>query len=135
MIFSGEVITVSKLAASILLRMQTIPANIIYHSYPIIKEKKVISAGPTTTQRFEEIDRKFIEKFRIRVIIGKGDISPSFQAFLCSHNVSYWEYPGGCGALAASFIKKKKNITPSIKGVDSSWLFYIENMKPVSIRF
>ena len=58
----------------------TLPFNpskmALYHCGPLMKkinnEWQVISAGPTTSSRMDLFEDKFIEKYGINIIIGKG---------------------------------------------------------------
>ena len=48
---------------------------VLYHCGPIVKKNEkweVVAAGPTTSTRMELFEDQIIEKFRVRVIVGKG---------------------------------------------------------------
>ena len=48
----------------------------LYHCGPLVKkvdgQYTVVSAGPTTSMRMEMFEYEFLEKFTVRIIIGKG---------------------------------------------------------------
>jgi len=48
----------------------------LYHCGPLMKEVggewQVVSAGPTTSSRMEIFEDKFLEKFDVNIIVGKG---------------------------------------------------------------
>src|SRR4030042_88940 len=81
----------------------------LYHCGPLMKKMKkgwqVISAGPTTSGRMELFEDKFIEKFGVNVIIGKGGMGQKTKEALRKHGAVYTAYTGGAGALAAECIE------------------------------
>lgn len=133
--YTGKLMTLSSRGFEKIMSWDELPCNVIYHSYPLVNKGKMLSAGPTTTQRFHEMDTKLVKKFPVKAIMGKGNISKEFEQTLKENIVSYWEFPGGCGALAASFIKSQRCLTPEIKGVETMWLLKVSEMGPLYPRF
>ncbi|MDD1684858.1 MAG: FumA C-terminus/TtdB family hydratase beta subunit [Methanoregula sp.] len=78
---------------------------VIYHCGPVIHNKKVIAAGPTTSARMNEISGFLIEK-GVRGFIGKGGMGSTMREQLKNRGV-YFAFTGGCAALAASHMTLK----------------------------
>ena len=73
---------------------------VIYHCGPIVKNNKIVSAGPTTSARLNIYTPKLIEKYGIKAIIGKGGMGKETLEAL-KGNAVYLSAFGGCGALYA----------------------------------
>ena len=88
------------------LRMQKdgIPFNpegaVIYHCGPVIRDRKVIAAGPTTSARMNEL-AGFLLDNGVRAFIGKGGMGSTVKKQLEGRGV-YFAFTGGCAALASS---------------------------------
>lgn len=74
----------------------------LYHCGPLIKDGRVISAGPTTSGRLTRYTSMIVD-LGVRAIIGKGGL-PNASEILKGKAV-YLAYPGGCGAMAAGHLK------------------------------
>jgi len=72
--------------------------SVIYHCGPLVKDNKIISAGPTTSSRLNPYTSKLIEKYGIKAIIGKGGMDQSVQSALQGKAV-YLSAVGGAGVL------------------------------------
>ena len=83
-----------------------IDGAIIYHCGPVIKNKEVIAAGPTTSARLSQYTPLLIEKYNIKVIIGKGGMNDDVLQALKGKAV-YLSAVGGAGALYAKCMKLK----------------------------
>src|SRR4030042_4701338 len=81
----------------------------LLHCGPLMKKIKkgwqAVSAGPTTSGRMELFEDKFIEKFGVNIIIGKGGMGKKTREALRKHGAVYTAYTGGAGALAAERIE------------------------------
>ena len=112
---------------------------ILYHCGPLMKKEKggwvVVSAGPTTSSRMEFFEDRFIEKFGINFIIGKGDMGKNTQKALQKYICIYASYTGGAGALAADSIKKVKNVyyLDELGMAEAVWIFEVENFGPLIV--
>jgi len=88
--------------------------GIIYHCGPIINKEnseiKIISAGPTTSERLSMYAPEIIKKYKIKAIIGKGGMDNNTLQALKKYGCVYLAATGGAGALIANTIKKVKNI-------------------------
>lgn len=84
--------------------------GVIYHCGPIVKENRVISAGPTTSERLSLYAPEVIKKYKIRAIIGKGGMDESTLKAMKKFGCTYFAAIGGCGALIADSIKEVKGV-------------------------
>ncbi len=89
-----------------------IPLNgsIIYHCGPIIKNNRIISAGPTTSIREEPYEAELIRHYGIGAIIGKGGMGEKTMRALIENGAVYLAATGGAGALLADSIKEIKSV-------------------------
>jgi fumarate hydratase class I len=83
--------------------------GVIYHCGPIIKDKEVVAAGPTTSSRMNPYTPQVIQKYGIRAIIGKGGMDDNVRKALEGRCV-YFSAIGGAAVLYAERMK--------LKGVD-----------------
>ncbi|MEN6609429.1 MAG: FumA C-terminus/TtdB family hydratase beta subunit [Methanoregulaceae archaeon] len=72
----------------------------IYHCGPVVQDKRVISAGPTTSARMNKLSG-FLLDAGVRALIGKGGMGEEVVRQLKGRGV-YLAFTGGCAALAAS---------------------------------
>lgn len=73
---------------------------VIYHCGPVIRDGKVIAAGPTTSARMNEMEGFLIKK-GVRAFIGKGGMGTTVRDQLKGKGV-YFAFTGGCAALAST---------------------------------
>ena len=72
--------------------------------------KKIVSAGPTTSYRFEEFILYHAMNTDIKIIIGKGQLGSETLEKLSEIGAIFFMFCGGCGALAAQKILYVKNV-------------------------
>ena len=139
--FTGTLITARDLAhkriISFLDQSEKLPIDlnsaVIYHCGPLVFKDKIYSAGPTTSARMNSSEPRLIEK-GVKIIIGKGGMDKNVQESLKSHKGVYLTFTGGAGALAARFIKKKKNVYWEDLGIaEAMWEFEVENFGPLVV--
>jgi fumarate hydratase class I len=83
--------------------------TVIYHCGPIVKDNKIVSAGPTTSIREEPYEADLIRHYGIRAIIGKGGMGRKTLKALKESGAVYLAATGGAGALLADSIKEIKS--------------------------
>ncbi|MEM4291719.1 MAG: FumA C-terminus/TtdB family hydratase beta subunit [Archaeoglobaceae archaeon] len=104
--------------------------SIVYHCGPIIQGDKVISAGPTTSDRMSPYIPRIMEKVDFFVMIGKGGVSNEAVKAMKGKAI-YLAFTGGAGAFAASRIKKVKGVFWEDLGMaEAVWVFEVENFGP-----
>lgn len=112
--------------------------SVIYHCGPILKKKdgswKVISAGPTTSYRMESLEYKLIQKFGIKMIIGKGGMGEKTSKALKEFSSVYCSFTGGAGAYVAQNIKKILNVEwLDLGSPEAVWTFEVKNFGPLVV--
>ena len=113
-------------------RFQKLENGIIYHCGPIVKDNKVVSAGPTTSERLSLYAPDIIKKYRIKAIIGKGGMDNNTLKAMKEHGCVYLAAIGGAGALIASKIKSIKNIYKKEFGMpEAIYELEVENMPAI----
>jgi fumarate hydratase subunit beta len=112
------------------LRMQEdgIPFNpegaVIYHCGPVIQDKKVIAAGPTTSARMNELSGFLIGK-GVRALIGKGGMGATVKKQLRNKGV-YLAFTGGCAALASSHMALKGVYYQDLGMAEAVWAIELD---------
>ena len=110
---------------------------VIYHCGPIVlregKRWRIISAGPTTSSRMNDLAPKIIEKYEIRAIIGKGGMGEKVREKLFQRGV-YMAYTGGAALLAASKIKEVLNVYWEDLGMaEAVWELEVRDFGPLIV--
>jgi len=111
----------------------------LYHCGPLMKKTKkgwnVVSAGPTTSSRMEIFEDRFIERFGIRLIIGKGGMGKNTQKALQKYMCVYTSYTGGAGALAAEKVENVKDVywLEKLGMPEAIWLFKVKEFGPLIV--
>jgi len=84
--------------------------SIIYHCGPIVKDGKILSAGPTTSIREEPYEAELIRRYTLRAIIGKGGMGEKTLRALIDNGAVYLATTGGAGALLSESVKRIKSV-------------------------
>jgi fumarate hydratase subunit beta len=111
----------------------------MYHCSPLMEKKDgmwfVVSTVPSTSSRMELFEHKFIKKFGINLIIGKGDMIKNTQKALQKYIYLYASYTGGAGALAADNIKKVKDVfyLDELGMAEAVWIFEVKDFGPLFV--
>ncbi|RLG91962.1 MAG: fumarate hydratase [Candidatus Hecatellales archaeon] len=111
---------------------------VIFHVGPIMQRKDdrwvVVSAGPTTSTRMNSTTPKLLERFRVRVIIGKGGMSFEVAEALKRFGAVYCHFTGGAGVLAAKNIKEVEGVEWIDLGMpEAVWKLKVEDFGPVTV--
>jgi tartrate/fumarate subfamily iron-sulfur-dependent hydro-lyase beta chain len=111
----------------------------LFHCGPLMKKEKnkwkVVSAGPTTSSRMEIFEDKFIEKYKVNLIIGKGGMGPRTEKALEKHSGIYTAYTGGAGALAAERIEDVGGVywLEELGMPEAAWIFKVKDFGPLVV--
>jgi len=139
LIFTARDQASKKLASSSKNQLGFIPSEMaLYHCGPLMKKKKstweVVSAGPTTSNRMDDITSDLIDMFSLRCIIGKGLIGEKTVEALKDQGV-FLVFTGGAGALAADLIKKVKEVKwlDELGMAEAVWMFSVEEFGPLIV--
>lgn len=113
----------------------------IFHAGPIMRKVEgeedpfeVVSIGPTTSMRMEKLEHLFIEQTGVKLIIGKGGMgkltSQACGKYKCLHTI----FPGGCAVLAASRVKRVKNVYWDDLGMpEAIWEMEVDQFGPLVV--
>lgn len=86
----------------------------IYHCGPVVvqddKGWKVLAAGPTTSIREELYMPGIIERYKVRVIIGKGGMGEATRQACKKHGCVYLQAVGGAAALLAEAVQEVTSV-------------------------
>lgn len=111
----------------------------LYHCGPLMKKEngkwQVVSAGPTTSSRMEIFEDKFLEKFEINIIIGKGGMGENTQKALQKYICVYASYTGGAGALAADKVEEVLGVhwLEELGMPEAAWIFRVKDFGPLVV--
>ena len=99
---------------------------VIYHCGPVIKDNKVIAAGPTTSARMNDLSGFLIEK-GVRAFIGKGGMGALVRTQLKNRGV-YLAFTGGCAALASSHMTVKGVFFEDLGMAEAIWVIELDHL-------
>lgn len=110
----------------------------LYHCGPIVKKVNdewiAVAAGPTTSTRMDLFEAEFIEKFRVKIIIGKGGMGERTAEACKKYGAVYCAFVGGAAVLAANAIKRIKGVEWLDLGMpEALWIFEVENFGPLIV--
>lgn len=110
----------------------------LYHCGPVVKRIddfwSVVAAGPTTSYRMEEMTAEFIERFKVRMIIGKGGMGQKTSIGLKRFGAVYCDFTGGAALLAAKAIKKVEGVGWLDLGIpEAMWKFTVVDFGPLLV--
>jgi len=78
--------------------------GVLYHCGPVVRKKngewEVVAAGPTTSARMELYEATVIEKFGIRIVVGKGGMGSKTAEACKKYGAVYTIFTGGAAVLA-----------------------------------
>ncbi len=133
-----------KKALSLLERGEKLPIELeglaLYHVGPVVRKRdtgewEVIAAGPTTSARMESVEADFIEKTRVRMVIGKGGMGLRTAEACKKYGAVYAVFTGGAAVLAASAIKRVVDVywLEELGMAEALWVFEVENFGPLTV--
>jgi len=144
---SGEMITARdaahKKALDFYERGEKIPVEfkdkVLYHCGPVVRkvddEWEIVAAGPTTSTRMEYIEWRFLETFKPRVILGKGGLGDKTLEALNKVGAVYALFPGGVAVVAATSVKRVKNVfwLEDLGIPEALWVLEVEDFGPAIV--
>jgi len=99
---------------------------VIYHCGPVVREHRILAAGPTTSARMNEISG-FLLDAGVRGLIGKGGMGPAVRDQLRGRAV-YFAFTGGCAALAASHMSLESVYFEDLGMAEAIWAIRLERL-------
>lgn len=110
-----------------------------WHCGPITKkvgEKWVVtSAGPTTSSRFDMEEPLAIEKWGVRLVIGKGlGMGKRVAEAMKAYGAAYLSAIGGAASYYGKQIKEVREVHWLDLGMpEAVWIFKVENFGPLQV--
>ena len=110
----------------------------VFHCGPLMGKEGdkwiIVSAGPTTSTRMEVFEDEFIEKFKVRVIIGKGGMGARTTEAMRKYGAVYGAFTGGAGVLASQAVKSVKRVEWLDLGMpEALWILEVEEFGPLTV--
>ncbi|MGA2121243.1 MAG: FumA C-terminus/TtdB family hydratase beta subunit [Methanoregula sp.] len=126
---SGTVYT-ARDEAHLRMREQGIPFDpkgaVIYHCGPVVKDNRVLAAGPTTSARMNDLSGFLLDR-GVRGLIGKGGMEAAVREQLCGRGV-YLAFTGGCAALASSHMTLKGVFFEDLGMAEAVWVIQLDRL-------
>lgn len=104
--------------------------GVIYHCGPLIRDKTVVSAGPTSSVRLARYLSSVLD-LGVRCIIGKGGMPGAAE--LLRGRAVYLAYPGGCGAVAARSLGVRDVCLPELGMAEAVWELEATDLGPMVV--
>ena len=140
---SGRIFTARDEAHHLMLEKNNVPFDpsdmALFHCGPLMKKTgdkwEVVSAGPTTSSRMELFEDKFLEKYNVKIIIGKGGMGKNTQKALQKYISIYASYTGGAGALAADKVEEVEDVywLDKLGMPEAVWIFRVKEFGPLVV--
>jgi len=140
---SGRIFTARDEAHHLMLEKNNVPFDpsdmALFHCGPLMKKTgdkwEVVSAGPTTSSRMEIFEDKFLEKYNVKIIIGKGGMGKNTQKALQKYISIYASYTGGAGALAADKVEEVEEVywLDKLGMPEAVWIFRVKEFGPLVV--
>jgi fumarate hydratase subunit beta len=115
------------------------PAGLaLFHCGPLVRKVgenwEIVAAGPTTSTRMEIFEDKFIEAFKVRVIIGKGGMGSKTAVAMKKVGAIYGAFTGGAAVLARNTIRRIKKVEWFDLGMpEALWIMEVERFGPIIV--
>ena len=142
---TGEVFTMRDQATMRLLEMARsgedppvdLSGGVVYHAGPAVDrtgpEPRVSSIGPTTSARLNSIMPEFLERFDVRLVIGKGGMNESVLEAMGRSGCAYASAIGGCAALYTGSVRRLEGVVWEEMGPEAIHHLAVEGMKPLTV--
>lgn len=103
---------------------------VIYHCGPVLKDGKIIAAGPTTSIREEPYEADVIRAYGVAGIIGKGGMGSRTLDSFRKNKAAYFAAVGGAAVVIADSIKKIREVhmLEEFGAPEAFWVLEVEEM-------
>jgi L(+)-tartrate dehydratase beta subunit len=109
----------------------------IFHAGPIMQKTdawRVISIGPTTSMRMEQLEAEFIASTGLRLIVGKGGMGAKTAEACRGHGAVHAVFPGGCAVLAAGRVEEVERVEWLDLGMpEALWVMRVRDFGPLIV--
>lgn len=112
--------------------------GIVYHCGPLVKLTpggwRIISAGPTTSARLDQVQTEFVRRTGVRALVGKGGVDEEVAIQLARLGCVYLAFTGGAGVLAAKAIEKiEKVYWEDLGSAEALWVLRVKDFGPLVV--
>jgi fumarate hydratase subunit beta len=111
----------------------------VWHCGPITRKDhagkwQVLSAGPTTSSRFNELGPELMRAFGVRCTIGKGSMGMTAREAIRDIGGFFLNATGGCGALYADQVEEVTNVLWIDLGMpEAVWVVRVNRLGPLLV--
>ena len=110
----------------------------IFHCGPIAQKKgeewTIVAGGPTTSTRMDALTPPILEKYKTKIIIGKGGLGEVGKKGLANFGAIYSEFTGGASALVVSkIVKVKKRLLEELGPTELVWIWEVKDFGPLLV--
>ena len=110
----------------------------IFHCGPIARqlgdEWTIVAGGPTTSTRMDALTAPILEKYKTKIIIGKGGLGEAGKKGLATFGAVYSEFTGGASALAVSkIVRVKKRLLEELGPTELVWIWEVKEFGPLLV--
>jgi fumarate hydratase subunit beta len=110
----------------------------IFHCGPIARksgdEWKIVAGGPTTSTRMDALTPPILEKYKTKIVIGKGGLGEVGKKGLAASTAVYSEFTGGASALAVSkIVRVKRRLLEELGPTELVWVWEVKEFGPLLV--
>jgi tartrate/fumarate subfamily iron-sulfur-dependent hydro-lyase beta chain len=110
----------------------------IFHCGPIARKRDeewtIVAGGPTTSTRMDALTPPILEKYKPKIIIGKGGLGEVGKKGLATYGAVYSEFTGGASALAVSrIVRVKKRLLEELGPTELVWIWEVKDFGPLLV--
>jgi tartrate/fumarate subfamily iron-sulfur-dependent hydro-lyase beta chain len=110
----------------------------IFHCGPIARkvggEWRIVAGGPTTSTRMDALTPPILEKYRTKIVIGKGGLGEIGKRGLATFGAVYCEFTGGASALAVSkIVGVRKRLLEELGPTELVWIWEVREFGPLLV--
>jgi tartrate/fumarate subfamily iron-sulfur-dependent hydro-lyase beta chain len=110
----------------------------IFHCGPIARKRgeewTIVAGGPTTSTRMDALTPPVLEKYKTKIIIGKGGLGEVGKKGLATYGAVYSEFTGGASALAVSkIVRVKKRLLEELGPTELVWIWEVKDFGPLLV--
>jgi len=110
----------------------------MFHCGPIAQRMdsgwRIVSAGPTTSTRMEMFESGFLDRFKVRIVIGKGGMGKKTTEAMARVGAVYCAFTGGAGALGAEAVQRVRGVEWLDLGMpEALWILEVKDFGPLTV--
>lgn len=139
---TGEIVTARDKAYARVVSGAKLPVKlkggVVYHCGPIAKRMSdgwhIISSGPTTSARLDQLQVEFVRRTGVKALVGKGGVGEDVASQLARLGCVYLAFTGGAGVLAAKTIEKvEKVFWEELGPAEALWVLKVKEFGPLVV--